>query len=165
MEKKLITMWFLAFAVFFVLLASTFVIAENQSGNNSNPGLGNGHGNDGKQINKSGNESANKTDDGHNNFSGNRSNNESRNASNKDFGKCVVEAAQVRQTCFKEDMNVSKQCAVGAKSTKDKKQAKQCVVDYKKGLKSCQDSFKEAKKTCIETFKPTFWARMRYSFA
>jgi len=86
------------------------------------------------------------------------------NTSNMTFGKCVAEAAKLRQECFAEDKNISKQCADAAKLGKDKKQEKQCLSDYKENKKNCKSSFKEAKKTCIQIYKPGFWERIRYTF-
>jgi hypothetical protein len=136
--KKELSVLFSVFAVVFLISAAAFVIAENEQGN---AGLTNGPGKGGNPFSDA--------------------NNVSKNASA--YGQCVVEAAQARQACFKDDKNMSKQCASAAKLVRDKKQAKTCLSDYKSSKKDCQESFKEARKTCIETYKPGFWARMRYA--
>jgi len=92
------------------------------------------------------------------------SGNNASNASNMTFGKCVAEVAKLRQGCYAEDKNISKQCVSTAKAGKDKKAAKTCVSSYKESKKGCKVSFQEAKITCIQTYKPGFWERMRYTF-
>ena len=86
------------------------------------------------------------------------------NDSNMTFGKCVSEAAKIRQVCYQEDKNISKQCVITAKSGKDKPKAKQCILDYKETKKNCKLDFKEAKKVCIQTYKPKFLEKIRFIF-
>jgi len=86
------------------------------------------------------------------------------NLSNMTFGKCVVEAAIIRQKCFEEQKNLAKECVKTAKQGKNKEEARKCLVSYKENKKNCMASFQEAKKNCIQTYKPRFWERIRYRF-
>lgn len=87
------------------------------------------------------------------------------NNSNKmTFGKCVSDAAQIRQGCYEIEKSISKQCVNIANLTKDKNKETQCFSDYKESKKNCKSIFKEAKVTCIQIYKPNFWEKMQYAF-
>jgi hypothetical protein len=95
----------------------------------------------------------------------NTGNNSYTNNSNKmTFGKCVSEAAQIRQGCYGLEKNISKQCVNIANLTKDENKERQCFSDYKESKKNCRSIFKEAKINCIQIYKPNFWERMQYVF-
>ena len=137
---------------------------DSADGNNNDNNNNNNQGNGGTNNNIV-NNSVNNSNNINNQTSNENANNQnSNNLSNMTFGKCVVEAAKLRQGCYTEDKNVSKQCADTAKSGKDKQAEKTCASEYKADKKICKVSFKEAKKTCVQTYKPGFWARMRYTF-
>jgi len=129
----------LLIAIFFVSFAMVIVLAENDT-------VISGNGNDNVNFVIS-------------------TNDNTTNTNNMTFGKCVVDAVKLRQDCYSQNKNVSKECINTAKVGKDKKQARTCLSDYKQSKKSCMASFKEAKITCIQTYKPKFWARMKSKFA
>lgn len=83
---------------------------------------------------------------------------------NMTFGKCVAESVVIRQGCYAEGKNSSKECNDMARLGDNKEQAKQCLSNYKENKNNCKSSFKEAKRTCIQTYKPGFWERMRHTF-
>ena len=126
----------IVFAALFIVSITAIAIAENETNTSNGTAIING-----SIIDNSTNDTGNMT-----------------------FGRCVEESAKIRQGCYSEIKDVSKQCASAAKLGKDKTKAKQCVSDYKNSLKDCKTEFKDAKKTCMQIYKPRFWEKFRYAF-
>lgn len=94
----------------------------------------------------------------------NESSIEKSNSNHTAFAECVVNAAQIRQVCYVESRNISKQCVNEATLGEDRVQIRQCRPDYKASKRDCKSSFKEVKRTCIQEYKPRLWERMKYFF-
>ena len=79
---------------------------------------------------------------------------------NMTYGRCVSEAAKLRNDCYKSSATQSKTCITGA--AKDKNTSNQCRQTAKDGKGQCKLSFKETKKTACGQIKAMFMEKLIY---
>jgi hypothetical protein len=79
---------------------------------------------------------------------------------NMTFGRCVSEAAKLRNDCYKSAVTQAKTCITGA--AKDKNASKQCKQTAKDGANQCKNIFKDTKKTQCGQIKARFLERLIY---
>jgi len=134
------TKYIIVFGLLFVFLMAGFVLAENQSRERD------------RKMDWSGNVSA---------FiaSANSS------VKNATYGACVVEAVNLRRSCYDSGKESYSGCLNQSKGAKDKQAVKTCLAAGKQTKNACKSAFKDAKAFCAQTTKPSFWRKMRYSMA
>lgn len=92
-----------------------------------------------------------------------------RSNTNMAFGKCVIGSVNLRQECYADELNLSRECIResnlnNAQSTfRNQGAFRHCISNYNADKKECKDNFKKSKVECVKNYKPGFWERMRYS--